>query len=142
MWGGYDPALWRQHIIDCYRCAPLMAPEYFRNIGNILLAGFGWRHQAKLIEDLTKKYRSTHSNDTYYRIDSFVYEMVQIFCATYLQPILYSLQMKTHLVMKMIDIVDEERIEWDMDQKKFPRHFYAFVRTTTNDRWRNDIRRR
>ncbi|MEX6144096.1 terminase family protein [Providencia hangzhouensis] len=131
VWGGYDPARSGDTSTFVIVAPPMMAPEVFRVLATFYWQGFSWRHQAKLIEDLTKKYRFTHIGIDTTGIGQSVYEMVQDFAPRITQPILYSLQMKTQLVMKMIDIVDEERIEWDMDQKEIPASFLCIRHTTT-----------
>ncbi|HHR6392332.1 TPA: terminase large subunit domain-containing protein [Providencia alcalifaciens] len=131
VWGGYDPARSGDTSTFVIVAPPMMAPEVFRILATFYWQGFSWRHQAKLIEDLTKKYRFTHIGIDTTGIGQSVYEMVQDFAPRITQPILYSLQMKTQLVMKMIDIVDEERIEWDSEQKEIPASFLCIRHTTT-----------
>lgn len=131
VWGGYDPARSGDTSTFVIVAPPMMAPEVFRILATFYWQGFSWRHQAKLIEDLTKKYRFTHIGIDTTGIGQSVYEMVQDFAPRITQPILYSLQMKTQLVMKMIDIVDEGRIEWDSEQKEIPTSFLCIRHTTT-----------
>ncbi|MEL5233829.1 terminase, partial [Serratia ureilytica] len=43
----------------------------------------------------------------------------------------YGLESKTRLVLKMVDVVESQRIEWDSEQKEIPASFLAIRRTST-----------
>ncbi|MCP9267830.1 terminase family protein [Xenorhabdus sp. XENO-1] len=132
VWGGFDPARSGDTSTFVIVAPPLMAGEPFRVLATYYWQGMNWKHQAKLIEDIFKRYRFTHIGIDTTGIGHGVYEMVQDFAPRQTQAIHYSQQSKNQLVMKMIDVVSEERIEWDGEQKEILASFLGIRRTTTS----------
>ncbi len=131
VWGGFDPARSGDTSTFVIIAPPMMAPEVFRVLATFYWQGMNWKHQAKLIEDLFKRYKFTHIGIDTTGIGHGVYEMVQDFAPRQTHAIHYNPQSKNQLVMKMIDVVSEERIEWDMEQKEILASFLAIRHTTT-----------
>ncbi|PHM64452.1 terminase [Xenorhabdus stockiae] len=131
VWGGFDPARSGDTSTFVIVAPPLMAGERFRVLATFYWQGMNWKHQAKLIEVLFKRYRFTHIGIDTTGIGHGVYEMVQDFAPRQTQAIHYSQQSKNQLVMKMIDVVSEERLEWDGEQKEILASFLAIRHTTT-----------
>ncbi|MBD2810024.1 terminase [Xenorhabdus sp. Vera] len=131
VWGGFDPARSGDTSTFVIVAPPLMAGEAFRVLATFYWQGMNWKHQAKLIEELFKRYRFTHIGIDTTGIGHGVYEMVQDFAPRQTQAIHYSQQSKNQLVMKMIDVVSEERLEWDQEQKEILASFLAIRHTTT-----------
>ncbi|EFB73314.1 terminase large subunit domain-containing protein [Providencia rustigianii] len=131
VWGGFDPARSGDTSTFAIVAPPMMAPEVFRVLAIFYWQGMNWKHQAKLIEDLTKRYRFTYIGIDTTGIGHGVYEMVQDFAPRQTHSIHYSQQTKNQLVMKMIDVVSEERLEWDEEQKEILASFLSIRHTTT-----------
>ncbi len=131
VWGGFDPARSGDTSTFVIVAPPMMAPEVFRVLATFYWQGMNWKHQAKLIEDLCKRYKFTHIGIDTTGIGHGVYEMVQDFAPRQTHAIHYNPQSKNQLVMKMIDVVSEERIEWDAEQKEILASFLAIRHTTT-----------
>ena len=131
VWGGFDPARSGDTSTFSIIAPPSMAGEVFRVLAIFYWQGMNWKHQAKLIEDLTKRYRFTYIGIDTTGIGHGVYEMVQDFAPRQTHSIHYSQQTKNQLVMKMIDVVDEERIQWDEEQKEILASFLSIRHTTT-----------
>ncbi|CEE91290.1 putative phage gene [Xenorhabdus nematophila str. Anatoliense] len=131
VWGGFDPARSGDTSTFVIVAPPLMAVEAFRVLATFYWQGMNWKHQATLIEELFKRYRFTHIGIDTTGIGHGVYEMVQDFAPRQTQAIHYSQQSKNQLVMKMIDVVSEERLEWDQEQKEILASFLAIRHTTT-----------
>ncbi|NRN30392.1 terminase large subunit domain-containing protein [Photorhabdus heterorhabditis] len=131
VWGGFDPARSGDTSTFVIIAPPMMAPEVFRVLATFYWQGMNWKHQAKLIEDLFKRYKFTHIGIDTTGIGHGVYEMVQDFAPRQAHAIHYNPQSKNQLVMKMIDVVSEERIEWDVEQKEILASFLAIRHTTT-----------
>ncbi|OHV52782.1 terminase [Photorhabdus temperata] len=129
VWGGFDPARSGDTSTFVIVAPPMMAPEVFRVLATFYWQGMNWKHQAKLIEDLFKRYRFTHIGIDTTGIGHGVYEMVQNFAPRQTHAIHYNPQSKNQLVMKMIDVVSEERIEWDVEQKEILASFLAIRHT-------------
>ncbi|ECW1333114.1 terminase, partial [Salmonella enterica] len=60
-----------------------------------------------------------------------VFEMVQGFARREAKAIHYSVESKNRLVMKMLDVVDTNRIEWNEEQKEIATAFLQVKKTTT-----------
>ncbi|NHB96687.1 terminase large subunit domain-containing protein [Photorhabdus stackebrandtii] len=131
VWGGFDPARSGDTSTFVIVAPPMMAPEVFRVLATFYWQGMNWKHQAKLIEDLCKRYKFTHIGIDTTGIGHGIYEMVQDFAPRQTHAIHYNPQSKNQLVMKMIDVVSEERIEWDVEQKEILASFLAIRHTTT-----------
>ncbi|AKH65855.1 MULTISPECIES: terminase large subunit domain-containing protein [Photorhabdus] len=131
VWGGFDPARSGDTSTFVIIAPPMMAPEVFRVLATFYWQGMNWKHQAKLIENLFKRYKFTHIGIDTTGIGHGVYEMVQDFAPRQAHAIHYNPQSKNQLVMKMIDVVSEERIEWDVEQKEILASFLAIRHTTT-----------
>ncbi len=131
VWGGFDPARSGDTSTFVIIAPPMMVPEVFRVLATFYWQGMNWKHQAKLIEDLFKRYKFTHIGIDTTGIGHGVYEMVQDFAPRQAHAIHYNPQSKNQLVMKMIDVVSEERIEWDVEQKEILASFLAIRHTTT-----------
>ncbi len=131
VWGGYDPARSGDTSTFVIVAPPEGPGECFRVLATFYWQGMAWKHQAKQIEDLTKSYRFTHIGIDTTGIGHGVYEMVADFAHRETMAINYSLNMKNQLVLKMIDLVDEQRIAWDKEQKEITASFLAIHRTTT-----------
>ncbi|QJW51405.1 terminase [Proteus terrae subsp. cibarius] len=132
VWGGYDPARSGDTSAFAILAPPSVSGERFRVLAIYYWQGMAWKHQAKKIQELYGRYRFTHIGIDTTGIGHGVYEMVQDFAPRETMEIRYSLSMKTQLVLKMVDLVDEERIEWDREQKEITASFLAIRRDTTS----------
>ncbi|WP_337137180.1 terminase large subunit domain-containing protein [Morganella morganii] len=131
VWGGYDPARSGDTSTFVIVAPPESPGESFRILATYYWQGMAWKHQAKQIEDLTKKYRFTHIGIDTTGIGHGVYEMVSDFAPRITTAIHYSQNTKTQLVLKMIDLVDDQRLEWNEEQKEILASFLGIRHTMT-----------
>lgn len=131
VWGGYDPARSGDTSTFVILAPPESPGGCFRVLATYYWQGMAWKHQAKQIEDLTKKYRFTHIGIDTTGIGHGVYEMVADFAPRITTAIHYGQNTKTQLVLKMIDLVDEQRLEWDKEQKEILASFLGIRHTVT-----------
>ncbi|HHN8431893.1 TPA: terminase large subunit domain-containing protein [Morganella morganii] len=131
VWGGYDPARSGDTSTFVIVAPPERPGESFRILATYYWQGMAWKHQAKQIEDLTKKYRFTHIGIDTTGIGHGVYEMVSDFAPRITTAIHYSQNTKTQLVLKMIDLVDDQRLEWNEEQKEILASFLGIRHTMT-----------
>ncbi|MGP3153636.1 terminase large subunit domain-containing protein [Serratia marcescens] len=110
---------------------PLYEGERFRVLATFYWQGMNWKHQANQIKALFERYNMTHIGIDITGIGSGVFEMVQGFAMRQAVAIHYGLESKTRLVLKMVDVVESQRIEWDSEQKEIPASFLAIRRTST-----------
>lgn len=131
VWGGYDPARSGDTSTFVIIAPPESPGECFRVLATFYWQGMAWKHQAKQIEDLTKRYRFTHIGIDSTGLGNGVNEIVTDFAPRITTAITYGLNTKTQLVLKMIDLVDEQRLEWDKEQKEILASFLGIRHTTT-----------
>lgn len=131
VWGGYDPARSGDTSTFVIVAPPERPGESFRILATYYWQGMAWKHQAKQIEDLTKQYRFTHIGIDTTGIGHGVYEMVSDFAPRITTAIHYSQNTKTQLVLKMIDLVDDQRLEWNEERKEILASFLGIRHTMT-----------
>lgn len=131
VWGGYDPARSGDTSTFVIVAPPEGPGECFRVLATFYWQGMAWKHQAKQIEDLTKRYRFTHIGIDSTGLGNGVNEIVTDFAPRITTAITYGLNTKTQLVLKMIDLVDEQRLAWDEEQKEILASFLGIRHTTT-----------
>lgn len=131
VWGGYDPARSGDTSTFVIVAPPERPGESFRILATYYWQGMAWKHQAKQIEDLTKQYQFTHIGIDTTGIGHGVYEMVSDFAPRITTAIHYSQNTKTQLVLKMIDLVDDQRLEWNGEQKEILASFLGIRHTMT-----------
>lgn len=139
VWLGYDPS---RHN-DFARCFAVAPPDgynavaqldkfkdKFRVLEGYEWKGFNWQWQADQVEMLTKRFNVTHIGVDISGIGSGVGELVQSFFPRVML-INYSLQTKTELVLKMLDVVNQRRICWPAYEKTIGVSFMAIKRKAT-----------
>ncbi|HDW7097286.1 TPA: hypothetical protein RM193_004281, partial [Yersinia enterocolitica] len=101
--------------------------------------GLNFTWQAEQIKQLMRRYNITYIGIDVTGIGRGVYDLVTKFAPREATPILYSVESKTRLVLKMIDTVERHRIEWSKDatdensqeRAEIAASFMAIRRTTT-----------
>ncbi|HIE1218854.1 terminase large subunit domain-containing protein [Serratia sp. IR-2025] len=131
VWAGFDPARSGDTSTFVIIAPPLYEGERFRVLATFYWQGMNWKHQANQIKALFERYNMTHIGIDITGIGSGVFEMVQGFAMRQAVAIHYGLESKTRLVLKMVDVVESQRIEWDSEQKEIPASFLAIRRTCT-----------
>ncbi|HIE1228082.1 terminase family protein [Serratia marcescens] len=131
VWAGFDPARSGDTSTFVIIAPPLYEGERFRVLATFYWQGMNWKHQANQIKALFERYNMTHIGIDITGIGSGVFEMVQGFAMRQAVAIHYGLESKTRLVLKMVDVVESQRIEWDNEQKEIPASFLAIRRTST-----------
>ncbi|WP_447885176.1 terminase large subunit domain-containing protein [Serratia fonticola] len=131
VWAGFDPARSGDTSTFVIIAPPLHIGERFRLLATFYWQGMNWKHQANQIKALFERYNMTYIGIDITGIGSGVYEMVENFARRQTVAIHYGLETKTRLVLKLIDVVESQRIEWDAEQKEIPASFLAIRRTST-----------
>ncbi|WP_447885720.1 terminase large subunit domain-containing protein [Serratia fonticola] len=131
VWAGFDPARSGDTSTFVIIAPPLYDGECFRILATFYWQGMNWKHQANQIKELFGRYNMTHIGIDITGIGSGVFEMVQGFAMRQTVAIHYGLETKTRLILKLVDVVEGQRIEWDAEQKEIPASFLAIRRTST-----------
>jgi len=129
VWIGYDPARVGDRSTVVVVAPPLEDGGKFKVLEKIDLKGT-FRYQASKIKKLTEKY-----NVQFIGVDCTgpglgVIDEVKTFYRR-VTPIHYTLDTKTRLVLKAIDVVEARRIEWDAEHKDIAQAFLQVHQTTT-----------
>lgn len=131
VWGGFDPARSGDTSTFVVIAPPLFEGERFRVLETYHWQGLSFKYQAEQIRKITERYRMTYIGIDVTGIGRGVFERVQSFAPREVRDIHYSVESKTRLVSKMIDVVDSDRIEWSEEKRDIAGSFLAIRKTVT-----------
>ncbi|RKJ83820.1 terminase [Aeromonas veronii] len=131
VWLGYDPSRTRDNATLVVVAPPLFPGEKFRVLEKHFWRGMNFRYQADEIEKIAKKFRVTYLGVDVSGVGSGVYDLLQPVFKSTITPINYSVESKARLVLKMVDVVESDRIEWDQEDIEIPLAFMSIKRSTT-----------
>jgi uncharacterized protein YjcR len=132
VWLGYDPARSRDDATLAIISPPVLPGEKFRVLKRMYFKGKDLRQQALEIEKITKKYNVQHIGIDVTGIGWGVYDLVKVFYPRALA-INYSVEIKTKLVLKMMDVIGEDRFEYDAGDKDIPQAFLSVKKFVTGN---------
>ncbi|HBV39997.1 MAG TPA: hypothetical protein DEF05_10020 [Erwinia sp.] len=115
VWGGFDPSRSGDNSTFVIVARPLHEGERFRVLAIYQWRGLNFSWPAEQIKQLMKRYNMTYLGIDTTGIGKSVYDLVTQFALREANAILYSVESKNRLVMKMIDVVERKRIEWAKD---------------------------
>ncbi len=130
VWLGYDPSRTRDDASLVVIAPPSVPGGKYR-----VLEKFSWNNthfeeQARQIKEITTRYNVTKIAIDASGIGAGVYELVEKFYPAAIK-ITYSLEVKTRLVLKMMQIVNRRQIEWDAGDTEIPLAFMTIKKTIT-----------
>ncbi len=131
VWLGYDPSRTRDNATLVVVAPPLFPGEKFRVLEKHNWRGMNFRHQANEIERIAKQFRVTYLGIDVSGVGAGVYDLLQPVFKSTLTPINYNVESKTRLVLKMVDVVESDRIAWDQEDVEIPLAFMSVKRSTT-----------
>jgi uncharacterized protein YjcR len=131
VWLGYDPSRTRDNACLVVVAPPLFEGERFRVLKKVYWRGMNFRWQAQEIEKIAKQYHVTHLGVDVSGLGKGVYDLLQPVFKSVITPINYSLESKTALVLKMVDVVESDRIHWDETERDIALAFMTIKRSTT-----------
>lgn len=131
VWVGYDPARRGDKSTVVVVAPPLKPGEKFKVLEKITLRG-AWIAQANEIEKICERYNVAFMGIDCTGPGNGVMEMVQNFYPR-ATPIHYGLETKTRLVLKAIDVIESQRIEWDAEHTDIPQAFLQVTQTSTGN---------
>ncbi|HEO9045947.1 TPA: terminase family protein [Enterobacter kobei] len=115
VWAGYDPARTGDNSTFVIIAPPEREGERYRVLAIWHWRGLNFTYQAKQIQALKAIFNITHIGIDITGIGRSVYDLVSKFAPREARPIHYSVESKTQLVTKMIDTIEQHRIEWSKD---------------------------
>ncbi|HGJ3235500.1 TPA: terminase family protein, partial [Salmonella enterica subsp. enterica serovar Grumpensis] len=123
VWGGFDPARTGDTATFVVIGVPIVAVERYRVLEVFRWKGLSLVWMAEQIRTIKSRYNMTYIGIDVTGMGIGVFEMVQGFARREAKAIHYSVESKNRLVMKMLDVVDTDRIEWSEDQKEIATAF-------------------
>lgn len=130
VWIGYDPS----RTTDNATCVVIAPPDQpgglFRILEKHSWRGVNFRYQADQIKKLTQKYQVDYIGVDTTGIGYGVSELVLDFFPR-MRAIHYSVDSKTELVLKALEVVESLRIQWDASWSDIAAGFMSVRQTTT-----------
>lgn len=133
VWLGYDPSRTRDNATLVVVAPPTVAGERFRVLEKHYWRGLNFQFQAQEIERIAKKFRVTYLGVDVSGIGAGVFDLLKPVFKGVCHPINYSIESKSRLVLKMIDVVEANRIEWDSSDRDIPLAFLAIAHAVANE---------
>lgn len=131
VWGGYDPAHSSDGASFVIVAPPINEGEKFRVLARYQWFGLSYRWQAEQIKKLYQQYNFSYIGIDANGVGQGVFEMIQEFARREARPILYSLETKSGLVLKVHDLVERGLIEWSEEEKDIAASFLMIKQTST-----------
>lgn len=130
VWIGYDPSRSQDNASLAVIAPPDVPGGKFRVLEKFSWSNIDFDTQSKKIKQLTKRYNVTKIAIDASGIGQGVFELVKEFFPQAIQ-IKYSLEVKSRLVLKLIQMVNQRRVQWDVGLKEIPMAFMTIKRTIT-----------
>lgn len=127
---GYDPSRTRDNASLALVSIPLSPTDKWRLLKKDTYHGVNFQYQANRIKDETKRFDIKHVGIDVTGIGMGVFELVEQFYRR-ATPITYSVQMKTELVLKALDIIENGRFQYSAGDKEVTQAFMMITQTTT-----------
>lgn len=129
---GYDPSRSRDDASLVIMAVPLRPQDKWRVLKRLSFRRQSFQYQANRIKEIVQSHNVVHIGIDVSGMGWGVYELVAGFYPA-VEPITYSVQMKTQLVMKALDTVQAPpRIEWDSGDKEITQAFLMITQTTSD----------
>ncbi|MGF1876676.1 terminase family protein [Photobacterium frigidiphilum] len=132
VWLGYDPSRTRDNACLVVVAPPVVAGEKFRILEKHYWKGLNFQYHVAEIEKVFKRYKVTYLGVDTTGIGGGVWDLIKKKHPREAQPIHYSNENKNRLVMKMIDIVEAKRLQFDAVHKDIAMAFMSIKRVPTN----------
>lgn len=128
---GYDPSRTRDNASLAILSVPLKPTDKWRALRTKSYHGQNFTYQANRIREIRDSHNVVHLGIDTTGIGYGVYEKVIDFYPN-ATPIHYSMEMKTQLVVKALDVVNTGRFEYLAGDNEITRAFLMITKTTTN----------
>ncbi len=132
VWLGYDPSRTRDNACLVVVAPPALPGEKFRVLEKHYWKGLNFQYQAKQIGEVFKRYNVTYLGVDVTGIGKGVFDLLTKQHPREAVAIHYSNENKNRLVMKMIDVIEGNRLQFDEDHKDVAMAFMAIKRVATN----------
>lgn len=131
VWLGYDPSRTRDNACLVVVAPPAVPGEKFRVLEKHYWKGLNFQYHVSEIEKVFKRYKVTYIGVDTTGIGGGVWDLISKKYPREAHAIHYSNENKNRLVMKMIDIVEAKRLQFDAEHKDIAMAFMAIKRVPT-----------
>ncbi|WP_372942912.1 terminase large subunit domain-containing protein [Shewanella sp.] len=132
VWLGYDPSRTRDNATLVVVAPGENKGEKFRVLEKHYWRGLNFAHHVSEIQKVYARYRVTYIGVDTTGIGAGVFDSISTLYPREATAIHYSVGSKTRLVLKMIDVIEGGRIEWDASHKDIAMSCLAIRRTVTD----------
>jgi len=127
---GYDPSRTRDNASLANLAIPLMPSEAWRVLRTDSYHGQNFQYQSNRIKDVRDTHNVQHIGIDTTGIGYGVFEKVEEWYPLAMA-INYSMEMKTRLVVKALDVIENERLKYKAGDHEITRAFLMITKTTT-----------
>lgn len=127
---GYDPSRTRDNATLAILAIPLSALEKWRVLRHVSFTGQNFQYQANRIKEIVESHNVQHIGIDVTGIGRGVFELVEKFYPR-ATPITYNVQTKTELVVKAIDVIENDRLQYPAGDKVITQSLMMITKTTT-----------
>jgi uncharacterized protein YjcR len=127
---GYDPSRVRDNASEAILAVPIAPREPWRVLKTKNHNGQNFQYQANRLKDTKNSHNVVHIGIDTTGIGHGVFELV-VDWFPLATPIHYSMDMKTQLVMKALDVIENGRLRWLAKDFEITRAFLMITKTTT-----------
>ncbi len=131
VWLGYDPARTRDNATLIVLAPPQFEGEKFRVLEKHHWRGLNFQHHVEQIKRIYQRYHVTYIGVDITGIGAGVFDLLHNLFPREAHAIHYSVESKNRLVLKMIDLIEGQRISWDAEHKDIGASFLAIKRGVT-----------
>lgn len=132
VWLGYDPSRTRDNACLVVIAPPTVAPEKFRVLEKHYWKGLNFQYQVAQIVKVYERYNVSYIGVDTTGIGAGVWDLLSKKYPREAHAIHYSNENKNRLVMKMIDVIEGNRLQFDAEHKDLAMAFMAIKRASTN----------
>ncbi|MBE3743412.1 terminase [Vibrio parahaemolyticus] len=131
VWLGYDPSRTRDNACLVVVAPPVVAGERFRVLEKHYWKGLNFQYHVAEIDKVFQRYKVTYIGVDTTGIGGGVWDLISKKYPREAHAIHYSNESKNRLVMKMIDVVEAGRLQFDAEHKDITMAFMAIKRVPT-----------
>lgn len=132
VWLGYDPSRTRDNACLVVVAPPATEKEKFRVLEKHYWRGLNFQYHVAEIKKVFERYNVTYLGMDTTGIGGGVYDLLSAEFPREVKPIHYSNDTKNRLVLKMINVVEGKRLQFDKEEKDIASAFMAIKRAATN----------
>ncbi|MBO2695798.1 terminase large subunit domain-containing protein [Shewanella algae] len=132
VWLGYDPSRTRDNACLVVVVPPISDGEKFRVIERHYWKGVNFQYHVEQIQAMFRRYNVTWLGIDTTGLGAGVWDIISPLYPREAHAIHYSNENKTRLVLKMIDVIEADRLQFDQTMVDIPAAFMAIKRSMSS----------